>query len=474
MEIKQLMQSPEFYKEIALANRPYFANYYLNITSPPHQKEWHNILDDVKRNLLLAPRDHGKSLVVTYEFPIHEICKNRNIRILIISKTGKQGTKFLSVIKEELEQNQKLIKDFGVFYSDIGWTSNYIYVKRDKIMKDPTVECVGVLGAITGGHFDIIIADDILDDENTKTVERMKTVKNWFYGTIMQLVEPHTKVIVVGTRKHYLDLYQDILKNPMFKNSVYKAIIKYPDKYDYVKDDKGEVDVKIKGQSEVLWPDKWDIKTLLKDRHSTGSILFDREKQNDPSGMRGQLLKMEWLNFYKEPPTHFKYKFQGIDLAISTSLTADYFVICTIGVDDYNNIYVLDWFRGRLEFPQQVEAVIQYASLHKPLKIFIEKNQYQAALAQHLISFTDLPIIPTQTTKSKETRMIALSPYFQNGRIRLKESMHDFITEYSHFPKGAHDDMLDGLDLSMTDIKQSIVNKIVPLKTINIYNRRRT
>ena len=468
----EIKQTPEFHREVSLKYRPYFAFHYLGVKSPPHQKEWHKLLDkDSKRILLLAPRDHGKSTVVTYEFPLHEICKDRNIRILIISKTNRQAMKYIQMIINELENNKALVEDFGQFKSDTNWTANMIYVKRDKVMKDPTVEGIGVLGAITGGHFDLIVADDILDDENTKTQDRMETVKNWFLGTILQLCEPHTKVVVVGTRKHYLDLYNHLLESSGWDRKVYKAIIKYPDSYEYIRDGEDNIiDVKVEGKSEVLWQDRWDIKTLLKDRNDSGTILFDREKQNDPSGMRGSLLKKDWLNYYTEIPIEFRYVYQGVDLAISDSPDADFFVIATIGIDHHNNIYVLPFFRNRLGFPEQVTTVQQYFNMYRPIKVFVEKNAYQLALSQHLISTTDIPVVPVQTTKDKVTRMIALSPYFQNGRIKIKESFHDFITEYLHFPKGEHDDMLDALDLAMSDIKKGyqIEDDLVPVG-IDIY-----
>lgn len=460
----ELLKNPAFYREVAMRNLAFFSKYYLELLTPKHFKKWCRITETAKRDLILAPRDHGKSTLYTYAYPIFEICKNRDIRILIISKTGRQAQKFLTLVLKELENNKKLIKDFGRFKGDGSWTSSYIYVNRNKNMKEPTIESIGVLGAITGGHYDIIIADDIIDDENTRTIERMDTVKNWFYGTVMQLAEPWTKVICVGTRKHYLDLYNELLKNPIWRHNVDKAIIKYPDKYDYLTNEEGQItDVEVKGEHKVLWPQKWDIKTLLIDRKTIGPILFDREKQNDPSGMRGQILKREWLHFYTSdvknldlphPPFDFKNIYIGVDLAISDNPDADYFVAVTVGECHKGFWWVLDIYRDRLEFPDQVILLKQLNMARNPTKVFIEKNAYQLAISQHLIRETNIPVVPIRTKRDKVSRMIAITPHFQNGKVKIKDDMDLLITEWVQFPKSEHDDILDALDFALTALKE--------------------
>ncbi|GAG45329.1 unnamed protein product, partial [marine sediment metagenome] len=230
---------------------------------------------------------------------------------------------------------------------------------------------------------------------------------------------------------HYLDIYNKLLNNPVWSSHVDKAIIKFPDNYEYLMDDKGKiVDVAIEGDWEVLWVDKWDLKTLLIERRETGSILFDREKQNDPSGMRGQLLKLEWLNFYTTQsgktdiphlPAEFKYKFIGVDLAISDQPDADYFALAVVGVCRNNFWWLIDIYRNKLEFPEQVSIIERFSEVHQPLRVYIENNAYQQAIVQHMQRFTAAPVLPKRTTKDKVTRMLALSPFFESGRVKVRD-----------------------------------------------------
>ena len=108
------------------------------------------------------------------------------------------------------------------------WQQSRIYCKRTRRGKDPTVEAVGVGGAITGGHYDIIILDDVEDDENTRTDERLNGLIEWFTGTIMQLREPHTKIVVVGTLKtNKQDIYKLVLNSPVWDTFLTGAILSH-------------------------------------------------------------------------------------------------------------------------------------------------------------------------------------------------------------------------------------------------------
>jgi hypothetical protein len=81
----------------------------------------------------------------------------------------------------------------------------------------------------------------------------------------------------------------------------------------------------------------------------------------------------------------------------------------------------------------------------------VEATAYQAALAQGLQGM-GLPVIPYKTVKDKVTRVLSISPYFENKTIRVKSDMDDFIHEYTQFDKGDHDDLLDSLTLAVQDI----------------------
>lgn len=457
-------------KQIAKHSIAFFAKYYIRLNVPNHQKKWYDYCYR-HRHLMLSPRDHGKTTVFCHAFVVWAICNIPNVRILLVSKTSRQSNKLLKTIRDELQNNELIRKDYGdlMINSDKG----PIWCVRDADgtkLKDPTVEAVGAEGSITGGHFDLIICDDIIDDENTKTASRMEDLANWFYGTIGQLCEPHTQWFVTGTRKHYSDIYQELIDNPLWQKKIDQAIIKYPDSYEYVYsvNDEGKEyisGVKVEGDYKVLWPEVWNIETLLMDRQQTGSIIFDREKQNDPSGMKGQFLDVDWLNYYtwdELPDKEDLVFYIGGDLAISEDEKADETIFTLAGYHrPTHKIYYIDSVGGRWDFPTQQEKLKEaYTNWARQgmraHKVLIENNVYQAALAQQVKKDTWIPAIGVRTTKDKVSKMISISPHFENSSVVLRKSelcgVPEFRQQWTQFPFGEHDDRLDSFALIVLHI----------------------
>jgi hypothetical protein len=348
--------TPQFRHQLVLHSPEFFLTYYLGFRLPPHQKKWLELWS-VKYLLELAPRDHGKSWIFSYGQPLYRIYENLiqnrlesvTYRFLQISKTDEMAGKYSEQVKTTIEENPFLMEDFGDIRDTGRWLKTFWSCKRkiyDSVEKDHTYEKVGVLGGITGGHFEEINLDDPLDDENTKTVDRMQTIDNWFWGTVWNLREPPTKFRVTGTRKNRRDLYHKLLQTKTWRHNVECAIIKYPmipdpkdsskeiDGWVYVTDTgryvRGIQELRTEEQIksvqlltddyEVLWPSTekvdndgnpvvdpetgkpipfgWGIEELLMDRVTQGPTSFAREKQNQISEGEGAIFHANWLFFF--------------------------------------------------------------------------------------------------------------------------------------------------------------------------------
>ncbi len=487
--LKTLLKNKSGRKALAAESPLFFMNYYLGHETPAHFNKWMKHLK-YKRVHQEAPRDHGKSTFFSQGYVLWYLCTkgfSESIRILLISRTGgAQGisSKLKAAILTELKQNERILEDYGYIVDDDNTKGGVIFVKRAKRgIKDPSLESVGYGGAITGGHYDLIICDDIIDEDNSRTPLMRQQVEDWFKGTITELLEPHSQFIVVGTRKHYDDLYQGLIDNKIWKVYVDVAIEKYPEYYEvrgpgedgydtlteeWAKEEGGELqiidDIKIyvKGEYRVLWPEKWSIFQLLYNRYDIGSVMFNREKQNDPSGMKGKVLNPEWIQYYKLddlPSMEEMIIYMGVDLAQGKNNIRDYVATCVVGWSPTTmRIYVLDFWHGHLTFPEQIAKIKEKAYEWAPTRISIENNQYQDAMVQYLDAFTMLPVFGTYTAKDKIARMIGLSPNIENGKIMFNESLpywDPFLEEYIKFPKAKNDDMLDSLDICCRPIFSS-------------------
>ncbi len=166
-------------------------------------------------------------------------------------------------------------------------------------------------------------------------------------------------------------------------------------------------------------------------------------------------MKLEWLEPYWLPPLPADLELvAGIDLAFSEKTSADYTAIATVGYSPTTRtMYLVNVDRQQIGLPEQLDFIVQHHATWKESRVLIESNALQGLLVvRPLIKDTMLPIIARQSVKDKVTRVLAITPYFETKKLMVRRDMHDFISEYVQFPDGEHDDMLDALELAVSDI----------------------
>jgi predicted phage terminase large subunit-like protein len=192
-------------------------------------------------------------------------------------------------------------------------------------------------------------------------------------------------------------------------------------------------------------------------------MLFKQEYMASFDSMQGKELLGEWLHYYtdddlprvKDNPKLYDLNYYiGVDPAISLSDRADRFAISVIGVTKASDqAYLIDQFAGRIPFPEQVDLIGYWHQKYKPFAIGIEKNAYQAALAQQAMRLSGMPPIAAIWTKGKKPeRILGMSPMFKLGRIKIKKEHRDFIAEWLDYDselKNPKDDCLDSVELAL-------------------------
>jgi predicted phage terminase large subunit-like protein len=144
--------------------------------------------------------------------------------------------------------------------------------------------------------------------------------------------------------------------------------------------------------------------------------------------------------------------FMGVDPASSVRKTADYSVIMPVAVDENNNRYILQYYRNRATPMQLAENIIEYFKMFKPVKVRVESVGYQEMLREYLrqrcdeenIFISGLEIKESPRT-SKSSRLETMQPYFAQKKMYMMETMEELKDELLLYPRGKHDDLLDGL-----------------------------
>lgn len=418
-----------------------------------------------QRRLQLSPRGHGKSTVWGVLGVLSTIVLEQSSRVLIVSKTETLASRLL----RQIGYYAKRLNEAGMIPELKTFNNTELRLKGVE-SKEPNVTAVGVLGSITGMHFDIMIGDDILDDRNTQRASQREAVWEWFTGSLLQLALPHTRTLLIGTRKHPEDLYGKLIADPAWDSQVESAVLKWPDNFErafsqgdpieqfFTFGENGEVlAIKKEGDWEVLWPESWDIDRLLLDRLMSGQVMFDREKQNDVSFYCGHIFKREWITYYEEkPPREGLNVYIACDLAISQNSSADYFALVVAGMDIDGMWYLLDIYKGHIGFSKQLEVISEKTAYWQPLIVGIESISYQKSLLDSLQREGFVPAIGIHNSAPKESRIRSLQPMFEQGRIKISEDHEAFVQELLDFPGGEHDDMIDALEMAISLGRRSL------------------
>ena len=413
-----------------------------------------------KKKLILVPRMHLKSTLVTVGYSIFRIIQNPNIRILIISGTYENAADFIGAIKDHLSRNETLIELFGdLSKGAIEWSNNRITLSTKRTSlgdKEPTMVGVGIGTNVVSKHFDIIILDDVVVRENVETIEqRDKIVKR--YRDTISLMETKAELIIVGTRWLDDDLYSWILDPESQQKDQFLVYQRAALEWE------GSLEEALKdgiGFTKSLWPEKFTREELYKRYKNLGPYEFSTQYINDPVSDSEATFQKDWFHYYEEADIRGDWinNYLTIDPAISTEKEADYTAMVVTGVDRFGNIYIRDIIRERLTPNRIIDYIFRLAEMYHPKTIGLEDVAWQKTLAYSMRDEMrrrgrSLPIIPVKPqNRSKDERIRGLQPLYFNGKVFHRNSLINnryLEDELMRFPRAKHDDCIDALSYTL-------------------------
>jgi predicted phage terminase large subunit-like protein len=170
--------------------------------------------------------------------------------------------------------------------------------------------------------------------------------------------------------------------------------------------------------------------------------------------VEGNLIRRAWLRHFEPadlPAPSYPTKIvQSWDIAMVTGDQNDYSV-CTTWRADKDDVYLLDVFRGRLEYPDLRRKVIALAQDRRPATILIEDAGPGMNLLQDLQRSMPTGLIRPIGVKpegSKVDRMAAQSAKIEASYVHLPKGapwLGEFLSELLAFPNGRHDDQVDSV-----------------------------
>ena len=448
------------------------STYYL--PSPPFHKEMDEMLTNKEQvqTMIEAPRGTAKSTKAMGAVMDHITFDDGDKVVVIQSKTRGEAMKRLTKVKNILEYSPTYKDLFGYFgeQASITWQQDRI---QTKIGKDTvTIVAIGtgqqVRGVLEGDtRITLYLLDDPEDEDNTRTKQALDNNFDKFLGGMAGLDRRNGRVIVIGTPIRQGCIVERLRNAPGWVTKRYES---YNEE-----------------TLEPLWEEMYSYEWLLKKKaelKAVGKISkFYSEYMCQIVGDEDQLFKEEYFKYYDgyitrdgyENFIHITHKgfgvdeqnkpvlreldeeivkpvniFLGIDPASSTKRTADYSVTMVVAYDG-RNIYTLPYFRGRVTPTAHADQIVQTIKDLRPSRAHVETIGYQEMLRDYLRNklMEEDVYVPGLEKKfnprtEKSERLETMHPLFYNRMVYIQPNMTELIDELLIYPRGKHDDLLDG------------------------------
>lgn len=445
------------------------------VTYTPHVKIAD--LEGPRNTLILFPRGHFKTSIITIAHAIQWIINYPDIRISLSMAIGDQTQKVMKELKGHFQYNASFRRYFpdycpsGKKAGDWGNMEEFTVINRKKHRKEPTVSLITIGKVIAGSHYDVIKHSDLVDENNVKTPNQIADVISHF-GHMDPLIERYpsddpTKPRqawqdVEGTRYDFGDLYGMILKNKQDWNCLVRGALK---------DDGTTIDMKRFPPSEL---------ERIQRKPEMTPYIFSCQYLNKPIPSDGGLCDAKDVVFLPRQVirdlmpslrVHVTIDLHGMD---PTSKDSDFTAITVHGFDRDGRMYVIDVRHGRFTPDTVIWHVFDTFTRYSPISYKIEKEAHARVLLPFLQreaskrqKFPTMVPIKRDTHTSKQQRIRGLQPWFKAGIIRFAEDLGcktDLLLEIMQFPSqssGVHDDILDTLADAMQNQEGGVTDDVV-------------
>lgn len=363
--------------------------------SPAHIA-WHEIAGRYDRLVLWAHVEAGKTQQMALSRTMWELGRNPNLRVCVVSNTAGQASKIVRAISHYITASRELKEVFPHLRRSSDkkapWTGNSITVERETKAKDASVVGIGVHGAVLGARLDLLIFDDVLDYENTRTAYMREELRRWVYATLFGRLVEGARVIVIGTPFHPDDLLHHLEKQPAWTGFRFPVMT---------------------GDGKPTWPERWSKERIESKRAEIGPLEFARQMMCQARADDDARFRRSWMDAclargegrymvdaYDPPPG--TRTFTGVDLAIGRGQKSDLTALVTVAMHQNGDIEILNVQSGKWT-AQDIMGRCVSAHYKFRSDVIVESNQAQDFLIQIIAKENpEIPIRPFVTTGKKK------------------------------------------------------------------------
>lgn len=413
----------------------------------------HVVSGGIKRLMIFAPPQHGKSEIVSVRLPPFWLSKRPDDPVIIASYgAALAGTK--AGAARILLHSKPFYNLFPSFFIEER--------KKGKLTpKSPysTIMGVGVGGAITGFGAGLGIIDDpVKNYEDGMNPNNRDRIWKWWQGTFRTRVWERGAIVIIMTRWHEDDLAGRILNTSGEKWDVvrFPAIAENQEERDefnkrYLPKQLGFPDPLNRIGGQPLSPGRYSLHELESLKHDVGTMAWYAEYQGTPRPIEGNRIKREWLIIADETPRKSRMRIRYWDKAGTSgggAYTAG--LLMSYGYDGI--FYIENMVRGQWSALEREQIIKETAELDRDIygevEIWIEQEPGSGGVESAELTVKNLAgfrIRVDRASKSKDIRLEPFAVQAEAKNIRLKKGKWnwDYIEELTLFPSSGFKDQVD-------------------------------
>ena len=382
--------------------------------------------------IISTPPQHGKSLTVTETLPSWYLGRNPKHKVIEISYSDDFAERFG-------RRNRQKIKDFGrkVFGLELADSPN---TAKDFELDNHLggMKSVGALAGVTGNKCNLMIIDDPIKTqvEASSETTRNKLWEEWMSSWTSRM-SPGGKIIIIMTRWHEDDLAGRVMANVPNVECINLPL------------EAEEDDLLGRKVGEPLCPEigkgeKWlsDFKQNIVGQ--SGSRVWNSLYQGHPVAMEGNLIKRSWWKYYDVLPDVQEW-LMSVDATFKDGENND-FVAIQVWAKLRADMYLVDSVRKHLDFPSTMREIVRLRGMYRDCKVTLIEDKANGPAIIQMLRTQIGGIIAVNPEGGKVARVNAIAGAIESGNVHLpsdKPFTTQFVDEFSAFPKGKHDDMVD-------------------------------
>ena len=384
--------------------------------------------------VLQTPPQHGKSMTVTESLPSWWLGRHPEQRVILAAYNDELAERFLRRNREKVERFGKNL--FGVSIGRVN-RANALELSGHR----GGIISRGIRSGITGNPAELILIDDPIKsrEEADSEVWREKLWEEW-QNSLKSRLAAGGKVIVILTPWHEDDPAARILKSEPNARLLRIPVEAEPD------------DPLGRKPGDALCPElgkdnRWlrDFKRGYLSDPRGGARAWTALYQCAPRVEEGSLVKRGWWRFYDPKEMRFSgTQVISVDAAFKGLSTSDYVAI-TVWAKVGEHYYLRHCVNRQMGFTDTLRAIRRVKTQFPAAsRVLIEDKANGTAIIEVLQR--EMFCIPVNPRGGKVSRVQAVSPAIEAGHVWLPKEMENlaaYLDQWTAFPAGAHDDMVD-------------------------------